>query len=109
MLKLKTQKTSNSKFNIKFIDYEKTTLKDLDVLKSANNQDNIDSVNIYTFSIEVEGEKGFAIASGDENVGRAYAFVKNGSLADTARIKRMAKMIRNIQLICKLIIQKQPN
>lgn len=100
-----TKKTSNSTPNIKFIDYEKTTLKDLEVLKSANNQDNIDSVNIYTFSIEVEGEKGFAIAPGDENVGRVYAFVKNGSLVDTARIKGMAKMIRNIPLICKQDIQ----
>ncbi|WP_340112986.1 C10 family peptidase [Maribellus mangrovi] len=61
----------------------------------------IDSINIYTFDLDIDGESGFVIASGDDRVGRVYAFVKSGALADTAHIEGMAQMVRNIPKLCK--------
>lgn len=59
----------------------------------------LDSINTFTFDLDVDGKQGFAIASGNELIGRVYAFVEKGSLEDTANIHGMAQIIRNIPLL----------
>lgn len=60
-----------------------------------------DSVNLYIFNTEKDGKLGFAIATGDEETGQVYAYVENGSLADTIQNESMAYVVRQIPDIIK--------
>lgn len=93
---------SSSKLNITLSD-SKTLRFNLPNTKSENNTD---SINLYTFSLETNGKTGFAIVSGDERIGEVYAYVENGSLADTTYIKGMAYMISSIPDICERNLYK---
>ena len=64
-----------------------------------------DSVNLYTFTLEKDGRKGFAIASGDERVADVYVYVEEGALSDTAYIPGMAQYIREIPEHCMYDLQ----
>ena len=82
----------------------KTLFFDAINTKSGNTPAN-DSITLYTFDLEINGTKGFAIASGDERVGRVYAYVENGSLSDTSYIYGMTQMITDIPKICEQDIE----
>ena len=93
---------SSSKLNITLSD-SKTLRFNLPNTKSENNTD---SINLYTFSLETNGKTGFAIVSGDERIGEVYAYVENGSLADTTDIRGMAYMISAIPEVCERNLHK---
>jgi hypothetical protein len=94
-----TVQTKSSDQNLKI------AFGDMQVIKSnkpktKSAEETIDSLILYTFDIEKDGNHGFAIASGDNRIKKVYAYVENGSIADTARILGMAQMISNIPAIC---------
>lgn len=93
----KTKSSSDSEIDITLEKYK--TLKFN--FPSTKGQNRTDSINLYTFILEKNGNLGFAIASGDERIGNVYAYVENGSLSDTSYIRGMAYMISNIPYICQ--------
>ncbi len=89
--------SSINKMAFKNVNEKDVKMNDIDTM-SVNTED---SVKIYTIDLQIGSESGFAIASGDERIGRVYAYVENGSLSDTSYIKGMAEMISDIPKICQ--------
>lgn len=98
---LVSDNNTKSTTTLKVVSYniEKINLQNNSRAKSIFSKDDNESVNVFQFAIESGGETGFAIASGDERIGRTYAFVEKGSLADTSRIEVMNYMIAQIPYV----------
>lgn len=94
--------TNYSLSSINKLAFKNINQKDVKMNKKDTISVNLeDSVKIYTIDLKIGNESGFAIASGDERIGRVYAYVENGSLSDTSYIKGMAEMISDIPKICQ--------
>ena len=59
------------------------------------------NVDIYTFTIEKNGETGFAMATGDKRIAQVLSYVEVGSIADTNDIPSMTFMLKSIPTALK--------
>jgi len=72
-------------------------------ISALNNKelDKTAEVKVYTVEFEKNGNKGFAISSGDERITNVYAYTENGSLSDTSYIVGLRAALHNIEGACK--------
>lgn len=60
-----------------------------------------DSVNIFTFIIEVNNYQGYIIAASDQRMPTIFAYVEKGNLEDTLKIGGLREFLSYIPDICK--------
>ena len=72
-------------------------------------RNSVDSISLYTFNLDFGEDKGYAIATGDANIAKVYAYVEKGSISDSCYIKGMADMLRIIPYICIADFQEYYN
>lgn len=66
-------------------------------LSRSSVEDMKESVDLYTFTLKKDGQKGFAISTDDPRCARVLAYVENGSLADTVNNPAVSFMLQNIR------------
>lgn len=60
-----------------------------------------DSMKLFTFDYFNNGNKGFAIASGDQRLSSVYAIVENGNITDTTFNWGLKSIINNFSAVIK--------
>ncbi len=64
------------------------------------------SVDLYTFTFDKDGQKGFAISTDDPRCARVLAYVENGSLADTVNCPAVSLVLQRIQGVIALDLNR---
>ena len=77
-------------------------MSDSDVESRSGNAE--ENVEVYTFKFELNDQEGFAIVSPDERINQVLAYCEKGSLADTAYIAGLARVIENLPYACAEIL-----
>lgn len=102
------QSRSNSLTDLTILDVSKEAIsfkkKGTSPQSRSQEDDCIQDVEIYTFTFENNGQKGFAISVPDERINQVLAYCENGSIADTAYIEGFSRVINNIPYTCAEIL-----
>lgn len=103
------QSRSNSLTDLTILDVSKEAIsfkkKGTSPQSRSQEDDCIQDVEIYTFTFENNGQKGFAISVPDERINQVLAYCENGSIADTAYIEGFSRVINNIPYTCAEILE----
>lgn len=88
-------RNGNNKLIIKHV--KKNSINCIDETSLSRSNEDVDgNIDIYTFTIEINGKTGFAMVTGDKRIAQILTYVECGAIADTSDIPAMAFMIRNI-------------
>ncbi|MDL2251381.1 C10 family peptidase [Odoribacter sp. OttesenSCG-928-J03] len=96
---LPTRNNTNITFNITNVIQEEIKIPNelKEIATRSSNSVQTETVNIYRFDFENNGEKGFAISVGDKRINTMLCYVEKGSIEDTLYNESMAEYISNLK------------